>query len=98
MMKDMEKPQSISDMELVLDMKRVLDKIPNRYEFIVVISKFAHIIARRATEEGVYLRRKPYLIAAEALLKNEIPYETSRLQPPEEEPKPAKAAGGKKKP
>jgi len=84
-------------MDLVLDMKRVLDKIPNRYEFIVVISRFAHIIARRATEEGVYLRRKPYLIAAEALLKGEVPYEQHGLQQPKEEPKPAKATRGKKK-
>lgn len=94
-MKDMEKTESMSDMGLVLDMKRVLDRIPNRYEFIVVISRFAHIIARRATEEGMYLRRKPYLIAAEATLKDEVPYALGAPEPVvEEEPK---ATKGKRK-
>jgi DNA-directed RNA polymerase subunit K/omega len=93
----MEKTESMSDMGLVLDMKRVLDRIPNRYEFIIVISRFAHIIARRATEEGMYLRRKPYLIAAEATLKDEVPYELKAPEPVvEEEPK-ATTTKGKKK-
>ncbi|MGB9590122.1 MAG: DNA-directed RNA polymerase subunit omega [Candidatus Hydrothermia bacterium] len=84
-MKKMGKAQMISDMDLVLDMNRVLEKIPNKYEFIIVISKFAHIIARRATEEGIYLRRKPYLIAAEAVLSGEVPYGTKGSQPVTEE-------------
>lgn len=93
-MKETEKTETMNDMDLVLDMNRVLNKIPNKYEFIVVISKFSHIIARRATEKGIYLRRKPYLIAAEATLKNEVPYIRGGLQPAEEEPK---ATKGKKK-
>ncbi|MEO0250069.1 MAG: hypothetical protein ABIN58_11205 [candidate division WOR-3 bacterium] len=90
-MKEFEKPQTMTDMDLVLDMNRILEKIPNKYEFIVVISRFAHIIARRATEEGIYLRRKPYLIAADALLRGEVPYGMKGSEPAEEErPKPAR--------
>lgn len=84
-MKEIENTQTMADMDLVLDINRILEKIPNKYEFIVVISRFAHIIARRATEEGVYLRRKPYLIAAEAFLKGEVPYGTKGSEPAEEE-------------
>ncbi len=90
-MKEFEKAQTMTEMDLVLDMNRVLEKMPNKYEFIVVISRFAHIIARRATEEGIYLRRKPYLIAAEAVLKGEVPYEIKNLkQVKEEQPKPTR--------
>lgn len=90
-MKEIENAQTVTDTDLVLDIDRILEKIPNKYEFIVVISRFAHIIARRATEEGIYLRRKPYLIAADAFLRGEVPYgmRGSELAQ-EEQPKPTR--------
>ncbi len=90
-MKEIENTQTMTDMDLVLDINRILERIPNKYEFIVVISRFAHIIARRATEEGVYLRRKPYLIAAEAFLRGEVPYGMKSSEPAQDsQPKPSR--------
>ncbi|MEO0146882.1 MAG: hypothetical protein ABIM46_04465 [candidate division WOR-3 bacterium] len=84
-MKKQDKTETISDTDLVLDMSRIYNVIPNKYEFIIVVSKLAHIIARKAMEEGTYLKRKPYLIAAEAVLKKEVPYDKGVPKPVAEE-------------
>jgi len=64
-------------MDLILDTNRTREKIPNKYEFIVVASRYAHIIARKASEENRYLRRKPFLMAVEDLLAGKVDYEKS---------------------
>ncbi len=61
-------------LRLVLDMRRVWERIPNKYEFIVVAAKRAHEIAREAMETNRILPEKPIFTGARDVLEGRVRY------------------------
>ncbi len=71
-----DKPK-MDENHLLLDMEKIRDVIPNKYEFIVITMRYAHVISKQAARQNIYLRRKPFLIAAEAVLQGKVKYHKS---------------------
>ena len=61
-------------LRLALSLDEITERIPNKYEFIVLASRYARLFARETTEEGRIPEKKPIFMGVERVMEGPVEY------------------------